>query len=512
MTASQADIVVIGSGMGGATFAAGLAPSGARILILERGERLLDSPHARDPRAIFQHGHFRPQEIWHDAARAPFNPGNYYYVGGNTKLYGAVLMRYRAEDFRPIAYADGETPGWPFPYEELESWYGRAEALYQVRGRLGEDPTEPPHSTCYPFPPVEDEPAITDLRQRLTGQGQYPFSLPLGVDIERWLARGPTPWDAFPDTHAGKMDAETCGIAAALSHENVSLMTGARVLRLETDAAGRRIERIVDERNGETQRVASNIVVLAAGAVNSAVLLLASANGATPNGLANKSDQVGRNFMNHNLTAAIAVSPFRINDLVYQKTIGLNDFYIDDGRGGPPLGNVQLLGKVSGAILKPEMPWVPEFALDFLTRRTFDFLFMSEDLPSPDSRVQLDGSRVVLDWRRSNMTARDRLVARMREVLREIGLPLVLTKPFDRRTPSHQCGTIRMGSDPSLAAVDHTCRAFDHPNLFVVDASVLPTSAAVNPSLTVAALALRAAEYVRTEFDKRSRTVATIPL
>jgi choline dehydrogenase-like flavoprotein len=504
----QADVVVIGSGMGGASFAAGLAPSGARIVILERGERLTDSPHARDPRAIFQRGHYRPQETWHDAAGVPFNPGNYYYVGGNTKLYGAVLMRYRAEDFRPIAYVDGETPGWPFAYEELEPWYGRAEALYQVRGALGDDPTEPPHTSPYPFPPVRDEPAIADLRRRLAREGLHPFSLPLGVDIERWLKRGPTPWDAFPDTNAGKMDAETCGLAAVLEHENVSLMTGARAVRLETDAAGRRIESVVYEKRGETLRIAADIVVLAAGAVNSAVLLLASANGAMPNGLANKSDQVGRHFMNHNLTASIAVSPFRVNDSVYQKTIGLNDFYLDDGRGGPPLGNVQLLGKISGAILKPELRWAPEAALDLLTRRTFDFLFMSEDLPSPESRVRLDGSLVILDWRPSNMTAHKLLVARMREALRAVGFPLVLTKPFDRRTPSHQCGTIRMGSDPSRAPVDPDCRSFDHPNLFVVDAGVLPTSAAVNPSLTIAALALRAAERVRAELGIMSPRVA----
>jgi choline dehydrogenase-like flavoprotein len=505
------DVVIVGPGMGGATFAAGLAPSGARIAVLERGQRLIDSPHTRDPHAIFQRGHFRPEETWHDATGVPFSPGNYYYVGGNTKLYGAVLMRYRAEDFRPITYADGDTPGWPFAYEELEPWYSRAEELYQVRGRLGDDPSEPPHSTLYPFPPVKDEPAIANLRSRLIRHGLHPFSLPLGVDIETWLARGQTPWDAFPDAHTGKMDAETCGLAAALKHENVTLTTGARVIRLETDAAGWRIESVIYERGGERRRLVSKIVVLAAGAVNSAVLLLASASGAAPNGLANRSDQVSRHFMNHNLTASMAVSPFRTNDSVYQKTIGLNDFYLNDGRGGPPLGNVQLLGKVSGAILKPELPWAPEAALDILTRRTFDFLFMSEDLPSSESRVRLDGSRVVLDWRRSNVTTHDRLVARMREALREVGFPLVLTKPFDRRTPSHQCGTIRMGSDPSRAPVDRICRSFDHLNLFVVDASVLPTSAAVNPSLTVAALGLRAAEHVRAEFEKRAPTAAAIP-
>jgi choline dehydrogenase-like flavoprotein len=491
------DVVVIGSGMGGATFAAGLAPSGARIVILERGEHLLDIPETRDARAIFQKGHFRPDETWFDAAGAPFNPGNYYYVGGNTKLYGAVLIRYRAQDFRPIQYADGRTPGWPFAYEELEPWYTRAETLYQAHGRLGEDPTEPAHSAPYPFPPVPDEPAIAAVRERLKRAGMHPFSLPLGVDIDRWLARARTPWDAFPDTHSGKMDAETCGLKTALAYPNVTLETGARVRKLETDSAGKRIEAVVYESRGQTKRLNPKLVALAAGAVNSALLLLASANGAMPKGLANRADQVGRHFMNHNSSAALAIDPFRRNDSIYQKTIGLNDFYLDDGRGGPPLGNVQLLGKISGAILKSQLRMAPEFALEMMARRAVDFYLMSEDLPSPDSRVWLDGSRVMLDWRASNMSAQNGLITRMREVLRAAGFPIVLVKPFDRRTPSHQCGTIRMGRDPAKAAVDPECRSFDHPNLFVVDASVLPTSAGVNPSLTVAALALRAAEHVR---------------
>ncbi len=151
--AETVDVVIIGSGMGGATFAAGLAPSGARIVILERGEVLPDSPDARDARAIFQRGVYRPQETWIDGAGAPFNPGNYYYVGGNTKFYGAVLIRYRSEDFAPAELTEGATPGWPFPYEEMEPWYCRAEALYQVRGAIGEDPTEPEHSAPYPHAP-----------------------------------------------------------------------------------------------------------------------------------------------------------------------------------------------------------------------------------------------------------------------------------------------------------------------------------------------------------------------
>jgi choline dehydrogenase-like flavoprotein len=489
------DVAIIGSGMGGATFAAGLAATGSRIVILERGERLLDTPETRDDRAIFQRGFYRPKEQWFDAAGEAFNPGNYYYVGGNTKFYGAVLIRYRAQDFRPIQYAEGATPGWPFDYDEIEPWYARAEALYQVRGSLGDDPTEPRHSQPYPFPAVPDEPAIAAVRERLLGAGMRPFSLPLGIDIGRWMARAKTPFDAFPNAGSGKMDAETCALSHALAHRNVTLETGARVVKLETDPAGKNIVALVYEQAGEIKRLAPRLVALAAGAVNSALLLLSSANDAMPNGLANRADQVGRHFMNHNSSAALAIHPFRRNDSIYQKTIGLNDFYLDNGRGGPPLGNVQLLGKISGAILKAQLGLAPEFILEMMARRAVDFYFMSEDLPSRDSRVWLDGSRVVLDWRASNMAAQRGLVARMREVLRAAGFPIVLVKPFDRRTPSHQCGTIRMGADSANAAVDPQCRSFDHPNLFVVDASVLPTSAGVNPSLTVAALALRAADH-----------------
>ena len=195
---ANADILIVGSGMGGATLAAGLAPTGARILILERGEQLPDTSETRDARAIFQRGVYRPAETWIDGAGAAFNPGNYYYVGGNSKFYGAVLFRYRAQDFRPIVHAEGTTPGWPFDYDEMEPWYSRAEALYQVRGALSEDPTEPRHSAPYPFPPVPDEPAIAAARQRMTRVGLHPAALPLGIDVDAWLKRAARPGTLIP--------------------------------------------------------------------------------------------------------------------------------------------------------------------------------------------------------------------------------------------------------------------------------------------------------------------------
>jgi choline dehydrogenase-like flavoprotein len=492
LSSASPDLVIIGTGIGGATLAHGLAASGADILLLERGRQLEPRPECRDPRAIFQRGFFRDAERWYDREGRPFSPGNYYYLGGNSKFYGAVLIRLREADFAALEHEEGVSPAWPIAYADLEPYYGRAERLYQVRGSAGDDPTEPPRSAPYPHPPVPDEPPIAALRQRLARIGLHPASLPLGVDIERWLAHGSTPWDAFPDTRTGKMDAETCALMPALEHPNLRLETGARVVRLVARADGR-IEAVDYVKEGERRRVTPRLVALCAGAVMSAAILLGSAEG----GLANRSGAVGRHFMNHNLTAMLAIDPGFRNDSVYQKTVGFNDFYFDDGAGGPPLGNVQLLGKLSAPILKAQMPWLPEAALAVLARRSVGWLLMSEDLPDPQSRVRLDGERIVLEWRQTNLAGHRRLVKVMRERFRAAGFPLALTKAFDRRTTSHQCGTVRFGSDPATAPLDPWCRAFDHPNLFVVDAGFMPSSAAVNPALTIAAQALRVADHIR---------------
>jgi choline dehydrogenase-like flavoprotein len=490
------DIVIIGSGIGGATVASGLADSGAKILILERGERLKPTRETRDARAIFINGHFRPKEMWREAGGRDFNPGNYYFVGGNSKLYGAVLIRYRREDFLAMEHFGGISPAWPFPYEELESWYCRAEQLFNVRGALGDDPTEPFHSQPYPFPPVADEPAIARARIELKGLGLHPASLPLGIDIETWLKDGRTPWDAFPNTGSGKMDAESAPLAAALRDPNVTLLTGAFVETLEAAADGKSIAKVRYRHAGEAKTISPKLVILSAGAINSAAILLRSPSPGGK-GLANSSDQVGRNFMNHNSSAMLAIDPRRRNDAVYQKTLMLNDYYLSDGKGGKPLGNVQLLGKISGDILKANVQRVPKLALDFMAGHAVDWYLMCEDLPDPESRIMVDGDRIVMQWRRSNMQSLEGLTKVMRENFRACGYPIILSRPFDKRTPSHQCGTVRLGDDPASATLDPYCRSFDHGNLFVVDGGFLPTSAAVNPALTIAAQALRVADHIR---------------
>ena len=491
------DFVIVGSGIGGATLAHALAPTGASIVILERGDFLRDEPATRDLSAIFKRGHFRSSEMWLDGTGRPFSPGNFYYVGGNSKFYGAVMYRYRETDFAARALPEGDTVAWPFDYAELEPWYGEAEALYAVRGQAGADPTDPPRSTPFPHPPIAYEPQIADAAERMRRAGLNPAPLPLSVDRDRWLARAPTPWDGVPDAHTGKIDAETGPLDRALAHDNVRLLTNARVTGLQASGDGRRIDGVRYRRDGTEHVLAAGRVVLAAGAVNTAILLQRSDHPARSGGLANSSGAVGRYFMNHNTTAMITYDLRRGWDTVHSKAFALNDFYLRDEATGIALGNVQQLGKVSAPVLAANIPvWFPEAALDWFCRRAVDWYAMSEDVPRENSRVYPKGDRIVMDWRPSNVSAHRLLVKRMRRIFRAAGYQVVLTKPFGNKAPSHQCGTVRMGLDPASSPLDPFCRAYDHDNLWVVDASFLPSSAAVNPSLTIAAQALRVGAHL----------------
>ncbi|MCX4029925.1 GMC family oxidoreductase [Endozoicomonas sp. SM1973] len=492
------DLIVIGSGMGGATLLNQLADTGLNILLIERGTPLIHSTQARDSQAIFVEEVYRPNEQWLDGAGKPFNPGNYYNVGGNSKFYGGVMLRFRQEDFGELVFDEGISPAWPFAYETLAPYYQQAEALYQVKGVTGQDSCEPPGVKGYVGAAIPDEPTIAKLRSQLEHVGAKPFSLPLAIDIDAWLALGQTPWDAFPGTNPGKLDAESAALQSILDHPNISLLTNTTVTRLHTEANGKQIKSVEVCQGGVHKHFSARLFVLAAGAVNSAAILLRSADQQFPEGLANRSGQVGRNFMNHNCTALMAVNPLETNHSVYQKTLGINDFYLSDGNGSQPLGNIQLLGKIDGTMLKAQLPRMPKAALDWLARHSVDWYVMSEDLPQSNSQVRVSSNgQIILDWQQSNLSAHQQLVKKTKQLMRAVGFPIVLTKAFDRRTPSHQCGTVRMGNDPATAPLDPYCRAYDHDNLFVVDASFFPSSAAVNPALTIAAQAIRVAEHIK---------------
>jgi choline dehydrogenase-like flavoprotein len=498
------DVVVIGSGVGGGCIALTLAGTDARILILERGERLPREAQNWDAEAVFGDLRYRTREIWQDATGRTFRPGQFYFVGGHTKFYGAAMFRFRERDFEAVEHEEGTSPAWPIGYAELEPYYDRAERLFGVHGQAGDDPTEPPRSRPYPFPPVPHEPLLADLYDRFRGRGLKPFHMPAAVDFHpggKCVRCGTC--DAFPCRIDAKGDAETRLIDPALRHPNVTLQTASLVTRLITDDSGKRVVAAEVERGGEKQMIRARLFVLSAGAINSAALLLRSASTRHPNGLANSSGAVGRYYMSHNSTALMTIMPLQVNETRFPKTLALNDYYFGGDVSDKPLGNLQMLGKIQEPMLRAALPRVPRWLRTGLAHHSVDWYAMSEDLAHRDSTVRpLASGGIELNWKRTNMRAHHRFVVTAKRLLRDIGFPVVLSKPFDADTTSHQCGTVRFGSDPAQAPLDSHCRAFDHDNLYVVDGGFLPSSAALNPALTIAAQALRTGEHLKTRLHE----------
>jgi choline dehydrogenase-like flavoprotein len=510
---SDYDVIVIGSGAGGGTLVHRLAPTGKRILLLERGDWLPQEPENWSARDVFVDNRYVSQDTWYDGDDKPFQPQVHYFVGGATKLYGAALYRLRAEDFGELRHRDGISPAWPIAYDELEPYYTLAERMYQVHGARGEDPTEPPASAPYPFPAVSHEPRIQQLADDLARLGHHPFHAPCGVMLdERDMAYSTcvrcATCDGFPCLVHAKSDAEVLGVRPALEHPNVTLMTDSEVVRLQTDDAGTTVTGVVVERDGDRETYTGDLVVVSCGAANSAKLLLASASDAHPNGLANGSDQVGRNYMFHNCSAVLALSK-EPNPTVFQKTLGVNDFYFGTDDVDYPLGNIQMVGKSAAEMYRGEKPLqtklAPEWTLEAVARHAVDFWLSTEDLPLPENRVTLrDDGSVALAYKATNDVAKKRLLHELKGMLAHLGmhhdhlLPrhAYLKNDIPVAGCAHQAGTCRFGSDPADSVLDTDCRAHEVDNLYVVDTSFFPSIGAVNPALTAMANALRVGDHL----------------
>lgn len=504
------DVIVIGTGAGGGTLARRLAPSGKRILVLERGGFLPRERENWDADAVFAKKRYLAPETWYDKADQPFAPYTHYWVGGNTKVYGAALLRMREHDFGAVRHYGGLSPAWPISYNDLEPYYAQAERLYSVHGVRGTDPCEPRASTPFVAPPIPHEPRMQELFDDLRAQGLRPFPVPLGVRLHTGdRAEPPTAlsnFDGYPDLTEVKADAHVCGVRPALANRNVTLVTGAFVERLETDPSGRSVERVVVRREGERVVYRGDIVVLACGAINSSALLLRSAADTHPRGLANSSDQVGRNYMCHQNGCYVAVMQTP-NPSPFQKTFGLTDYYNGAPDSRLPLGTIQLMGKPDRGTLE----WLrgaalPGVSLDDIAARTIDFFLTAEDLPDPNNRVTLrpgpDGPSIRLSYTHNNTEAYDRLQAKLTHALTAAearhgrGAPVPLASRLGISGVSHQNGTLRFGSDPAGNVLDVNCKAHDLDNLYAADASFFPSSSAVNPSLTIMANALRVGDRI----------------
>lgn len=514
------DVIVIGTGPGGASVAQRLAPTGKRVLVLERGDYLTREAANWDTDAVFNQGRYKAKETWFGQDGRPFHPMVHYAVGGNSKVYGAALVRFRREDFGELRHAGGVSPAWPLPYEVFDPYYLEAEKLFHVHGARGEDPSEPNATTPFPFPRVEHEPRIRALSDDWARQGLNPFHLPLGILLDQKDGTGAprhdsacvrcSAFDGFPCLTNGKADSQIVCIDPTLRlHPNVSLLTQARVETLETDASGRTVTGVNVTRNGEAERYSSDIVVVACGSINSALLLLRSANSAQPNGLANASDQVGRNYMRHNQSVIVAISRAR-NDTVFQKTLALSDFYFGTKDWPHPMGFVQMCGKLHAAHLRGDIlqGWSRLNAIipyDALAHHAVDLWLSSEDLPAPENRVTLqrDGS-VQLALKPNNLEAHAKLVKQTKRIMDKtnasdswLDRTFCVRKWIPIDGVSHQAGTLRFGTDPKTSVLDTNCKAHELDNLYVTDAAFFPSIAAVNPTLTIIANALRVADHIK---------------
>ncbi len=512
------DVIIIGSGAGGGTLFHALAPTGKRILLLERGQYVPREKDNWSTRAVNLEGKYNTRETWRDGQGRPLHPHTNYFVGGNTKFYGAALFRLRREDFGEVKHWGGVSPAWPITYEDLEPYYTRAEHLYQVHGERGVDPTDPPASAPYRYGPVTHEPRIQQLSDDFARMGLRPFHVPLGVLLDEKdphasrCIRCDT-CDGHPCLVSAKADAQVVCVDPALAHPKATLLTGAHVTRLETSASGREVTRVVVERGGQAEAYSADVVVVSAGAINSAALLLRSASWRHPHGLANGSGVVGRHYMGHVNSVMMALSKCP-NPTVFQKTLAVNDFYFGSPEWSYPMGHISFVGKLDAYTLKAGAPAIaPGWTLDLMARHSLDFWLTSEDLPDPDNRVTLDREgNIVLSYTPNNEESHRRLLARLQRLMKQqtkcgvhghecheglFARSLYLGQRIPLAGVAHQNGTVRFGHDPQTSALDVDCRAHEVDNLYVVDGSFFPSSAAVNPALTIMANALRVAEHLR---------------
>ncbi len=509
MADNHYDVIIIGSGAGGGTLAWKLAPTGKRILLIERGQYVAREKDNWDSKKVILESKYHIAEEWFDRDGQGFHAGAHYNVGGNTKFYGAALLRMREKDFGEVAHKGGISPKWPISYAELEPYYTQAEHLYFVHGERGADPTEPRASAGYKYPAMSHEPRMQQLSDDLAKLGLKPFHLPVGVMIDEQNPHKSrcircNTCDGFPCMVNAKADAQVVCVDPALEHPNVSMITGALVTKLETSASGREIAAVQVNTNGVVERMTGGIVVVSAGAINSAALLLKSANDKHPKGLANGSDEVGRNYMAHVNSMMLAIST-RPNPTVFQKTLAINDFYFGAPGFEHPMGHISFVGKSDEYMLAAGAPkLVPGLTLDVMAKHSIDFWMTTEDLPDPRNRVTLteDGS-IRLEYQANNLEAHGMLQKKLESMLEHIGCERhLLPHNFyvGKRIPlagvAHQNGTVRFGADPKTSVLDTDCRAHEVDNLYVVDGSFFPSSSAVNPALTIMANALRVGDHL----------------
>lgn len=517
------DAIIIGSGAGGGTIAQELANAGKKILILERGPYLKRENDNFDARKVFIKRIYRTQEKWLDKNNREFHPNTNYFVGGNTSFYGAALMRMKPKDFEELNHYGGEkSPAWPISYNEMSPWYEKAEKLWKVHGKRGEDPTDDNNAPEFPFKSIKHDEEITPLLNHFRTKGMTPSSLPLGIDFEP-ANDGLTPslngkcircatCAGHPCIHLAKSDARAIALAPIITKPNVTLLDNCKVEKLICAQNGGKIIAVECNLNGEKIEFKADIFILSAGAVNSAVLLLKSQCAGHENGIANASNLVGKNYMFHTTSAFTSIMAHEVK-AKFPKTFAIMDYYFKDIDGGfdYPMGQIQSLPAMTGPYVEGQISHIyphflfPNFLSDMIAKRMVSFMVMSEDLPKTTNKVSIkNDGRICLDYTPNNLEGHKRLIKKLREALK--GYSLLNREMYephfeiDQMIPllgtAHQCGTIKFGNNPNESVLDINCKAHGIDNLYVCDSSFFPSSSAVNPALTIIANSLRVGAHI----------------
>ena len=490
------DIIIVGSGAGGGTLAGALTRQGRSVLLLERGAAMaLSDQNVADVDLLRKDRYHPKDERWFGPDGDPFAPQTSYSLGGNTKIWGAVLERMREQDFGDLQLQEGVSPAWPFDYAHLAPYYDQAETLYRVHGQAHVDPTEPSRRKDFDHAPRPVVPFLEQLREGLQRHGCKPYDLPLS-------------WSESEEDPSG--DAQLFGLDNA-EQSKLDIRTKAKVLRLHVNPSGREVKRVETDVDGEIWLFSSDLVVLAAGAINTPVILLRSGSERHPRGLSNKSDQVGRNLMNVQLTSILQRSA-EANSGRYARSLGINDYYWGDKNVNFPLGHIQSAGGVLQDALFAESPpvlsliskLIPDFGLERLASRSVAWWAMTEVLPDAENKVWLNKEQIRINYLHNNLEAHDRLVYRWIDTLKSVEADpvtkVVTSEPVHPRGEAplsvvgYACGTCRMGEDPVASVVDADGKCHELENVYIADNSVFPSCPSVGPGLTTIAMALRMAE------------------
>jgi choline dehydrogenase-like flavoprotein len=504
------DLIVIGSGFGGALAAHAAVVAGRRVLMLERGDWIRRTPDNWGPDGFFEltGAYSRETPFQVDAGEAPPALGVLTSVGGASVFYGGVSLRLREDDFGNAPDIDPEgTALWPYAYDELEPYYARAEALIGVAGLAGEDPTEPRRSSPFPCAPGALAPVSARMADAARSLGLRPFRLPLAINYQATGSRHPcqscNTCDGFACAVSAKNDVATT-VLTDLTGRGLELRPATVVTRLVLD--GRRVSRVeaVDRRSGEALTFRCRTVAVAAGALVTPQLLLASGlDRLNPAG-----DAVGRYLMRHSNAVVMGAFTRRpAPDREFHKQIGIHDYYFGHPSVDSPsgkLGSIQQWGTPQTEYILRYIPrWQHTIAKVGMPHTT-GFIVIAEDQPSRDNRVALTGqttryglaqAAITHHYGRRDDAARRALVTVAARVLKRAGA----LATFVRNIPtfSHALGTVRMGPDPSMAPLDGSGAFRGTDNLYVTDGSALPRSGGVNPSLTIAANALRTGDIIQ---------------